>query len=216
MPGVRVTLGVMRQVSWAKAACHCSRQWSVLSPMKMVPVFGLPARKFCQTRKGETVPCWLAVDESSKWTKTCFVAPFEGMVAMQVGDFIGEIELVLWSAHTDFSHNPPGQSGREDTTDLQCTSSRPAGARIYAVPLPAGYGLQEFCPNLQATELPELGARPSPQVIHPVGIRSPGPSSRIFGGAPETQSCPSRVDNYCQLLSFLSKYTRSRQNGASG
>ena len=30
MPGVRVTLGVMRQVSWKKAACQCSRNWSVV------------------------------------------------------------------------------------------------------------------------------------------------------------------------------------------
>ena len=52
-----------------------------------------------------TVPLVLASDESLKWTKTCSIAEFEGVVA-EVGDLIGEIELELRSARARFPALP--------------------------------------------------------------------------------------------------------------
>ena len=53
-----------------------------------------------------TIPFWLAVEESSKLNEDLLIAKFEGVVAMQVGDFIGEIELVLRPADTIFAAIP--------------------------------------------------------------------------------------------------------------
>ena len=53
------------------------------------------------------------------------VAPFERVVAVQVGDFIGEIELVLRPAYPILAAIPQADRGaRENAADRLCTSNR--------------------------------------------------------------------------------------------
>ena len=60
-------------------------------------------------------------------------AKFEGVVAVQVGNFVGEIKLVLWPADTILTAIPQAIVARENTADLRARKTETVGAGIYTV-----------------------------------------------------------------------------------
>ena len=140
------------------------------------------------------------------------IAPFKGVVAVQVRDFIGEIELVLWSAYTVLPAISQASCGSVTPLIVMHTKPKPGVCtRIYAVP-PGIRGCRSSG-RISGNGVTRVGGSASPKVIHPTGIRSVGPSSRVLVRAPETQSTPVRVDRYRQLLSSVSICTRTHRNG---
>lgn len=87
-------------------------------------------------------------------------APFEGMVAMQVGDFVGEVELVLWPTDPFLPQSPkPLLVGKMPVISTHIKPN-PLEPVFTPNPPPTLYGCPGILPVSCATELPELGAAP--------------------------------------------------------
>ena len=83
------------------------------------------------------------------------------MVAVQVRDFVGEIELVLRPADSIFAAIPQADVGRKTPLISRHRKPNPLAPEFtpYPVPTPL-YALAGITPVSDATEFPELGAAP--------------------------------------------------------
>src|SRR5712691_2501154 len=114
-------------------------------------------------------------------------AEFEAVIAAQIRDAIPDIELAVRSANARFRSDP--QTGKTTESDLwQTAELRICHTRIHAVSSRVGIGGES--PNICGNLITYSVRKTSPKVIHPGGIRSPGPSSSIFLRSADTRSGP--------------------------